>query len=312
MNEPNLRDRDLSEVNLVELFDYLWKRKLIILIVVAVAFLSSYFISGNLNKKYTSNVLLAPASEQESSNMGLNAPELGGLASLAGLNVGNRRVDPSQLALSILLSRKFLINFIKENELAPFLVAAESYNEDLSEFNFNREIYDPETGSWLGAYQNERRLNAQAYRELRNSIEYEWIRESGLLNVELVSISAQASKDWLEKLTTSLNYEMRQRDITEAQRSINFIENKLKETELTEIRSILYRLIEDQTRKLMFADVREEYAFEVIDPPVEATQPSFPRRILIVVGITFFFGFLTCFILIVRCLFQQNRRYYNS
>ena len=54
------------------------------------------------------------------------------------------------------------------------------------------------------------------------------------------------------------------------------------------MQNLLYGLIEEQTKSVMWANVREEYAFEVIDPAIIPEERDSPRRTLIVLLATFF------------------------
>ncbi|WP_337114703.1 GNVR domain-containing protein [Pseudoalteromonas sp. Hal040] len=47
------------------------------------------------------------------------------------------------------------------------------------------------------------------------------------------------------------------------------------------MKSILYKLIEEQAKTIMFANVRDEYVFKVIDAPVIPEIKAKPKRALI-------------------------------
>ena len=51
-----------------------------------------------------------------------------------------------------------------------------------------------------------------------------------------------------------------------SKKSTEFLQQQLERTEIADIREVLYRLIEEQTKTIMFAEVRKEYVFKVIDP----------------------------------------------
>jgi uncharacterized protein involved in exopolysaccharide biosynthesis len=83
---------------------------------------------------------------------------------------------------------------------------------------------------------------------------------------------------------------LRQRAIDEAQASIDFLNAELTETSVVELRQALYRLLENQIKTVMFAKVRDQYAFKVIDPAVapDADDVVRPRkRAMILLGAVF-------------------------
>src|SRR5690606_2497305 len=140
----NYSNHDLAELDLVELIEVVWSKKYKIIGVTLFALVASFILLGFVNKEYSSNTILAPAFDETTQGMGLNGSELGGLASLAGFNLSQNQIDPSQLALSVLTSRKFLVEFIKENDLAPILLAGDSYDLDALQYEFDKEVFDPE------------------------------------------------------------------------------------------------------------------------------------------------------------------------
>ena len=77
---------------------------------------------------YRAEVLLAPISDDEQNSMSAVVNQIGGLASLAGINLGPSGNNTDQ-ALATLTSRNFIGNFISENKLM-FLgkVHVEIYN----------------------------------------------------------------------------------------------------------------------------------------------------------------------------------------
>ena len=64
---------------------------------------------------------------------------------------------------------------------------------------------------------------------------------------------------------------MRDRAIGEARRSLDYLNRELDKTQIVELRNPIYRLIENRINTVMLANVRDEYAFRIID---RATPPD--------------------------------------
>ncbi|TOP21050.1 LPS O-antigen length regulator, partial [Vibrio parahaemolyticus] len=62
-------------------------------------------------------------------------------------------------------------------------------------------------------------------------------------------------------------------------------------TSVAEMQSTFYKLIEEQTKSLMLAEVQEEFVFKVVDPAVVPEVKVKPSRALICIGGTLF-GFI--------------------
>ena len=79
-----------------------------------------------------------------------------------------------------------------------------------------------------------------------------------------------------------MNDYLRDDDIEEARRAIQFLNHQLSETSVSELRMMLFDLIQRQSVAMMIAEVTDEYALKVIDGPVEPYRHTFPKRALIV------------------------------
>jgi len=115
-----------DEIDLRELFSAIWQGKWIIVAVTSVFTVAAVFYALSLPNIYKSEALLAPVSEQS----GLKIPgQLGGLAALAGVNLGGgAATDKSAIAVEVLRSRTFLINFIEKFDLYVPLLASKGWS----------------------------------------------------------------------------------------------------------------------------------------------------------------------------------------
>jgi hypothetical protein len=75
---------------------------------------------------------------------------------------------------------------------------------------------------------------------------------------------------------------MRARTIDESKASLQFLDVELGKTESIAVRESISRLIEQQTKAIMLANVRRDYAFKIIDPAVPPALDDLarPRRLL--------------------------------
>jgi uncharacterized protein involved in exopolysaccharide biosynthesis len=293
-----------DEIDLVELVKTLWKGKLIIIGFSAVFFVVAVAISIRMPNMYRAEVLLAPAaSEAQSGLSGLAG--LGGLASLAGVNIGGSGagVNKTTLTLEIMKSRAFLAKFIRRHDLDIPLVAAKSWDFD-NGWNIDKDIYDVESKKWV------RLVSGRMSAEPSDLALYEIFRyshltvsqdvKSQLIFVGIESMSPSESQKWASWLIEDINRYMRERDISEAAKSIEYLQAQLEKTSLAEMRQIFYELIEEQTKSMMLAQVRDEYALKTIDPAVESERKISPNRslICIVAGLLGgMFGVLTVLIM---------------
>lgn len=52
----------------------------------------------------------------------------------------------------------------------------------------------------------------------------------------------------------------------ETEKSLEYLQDELRKTSMVEVQQSIYRVMETQVKSLMFAKVREQYAFKVVDP----------------------------------------------
>ena len=116
-----------DEIDLLELIRVLWDGKLQIIMVTAIAAITSVFVSLSMPNIYHAQALLAPAND-EGGGLSRMAGQFGGLAALAGVSLPGGGADRTALALEVLKSRKFVREFTGKHKIAPQLLAADSWD----------------------------------------------------------------------------------------------------------------------------------------------------------------------------------------
>ena len=115
-----------DEIDLRELFTVLWAGKVQILVCVLVSALVSVSVGLYLPNKYTAEAVLAPRSTGGGGGLAQLASQYGGLASLAGINIGGlSEGDSADVAREMLKTREFFSAYLYDSVLVE-LMAAES------------------------------------------------------------------------------------------------------------------------------------------------------------------------------------------
>ncbi|WP_229660119.1 Wzz/FepE/Etk N-terminal domain-containing protein, partial [Tersicoccus solisilvae] len=140
-----------DEIDLRELFAVIWQGKWLITGVTLVFAVSSAVIALMMPNIYKSEALLAPASEEQGAGglAGL-ASQFGGLASMAGINLGGSGgSDKTQLAIEVLKSRQFIGDFIEKHQILPELMAVDKWNMVDNTLSFDPNVYVQESKTWV-------------------------------------------------------------------------------------------------------------------------------------------------------------------
>lgn len=291
-----------DEIDLAELFKIIWAGKFQIIAVTTVFAIASIFYALSLPNIYKAEALLAPATE-ESGGMGGLAAKFGGLASLTGVNLGGGGVDKTGLAIEIMKSRQFISKFINDNNLLVPLMAAKDWNQATNELIIDAEIFDTNSNKWMREVKPPFKAepsNQEAFKEFYKNIAIVQDEETSIVTLSIEHFSPEVAKQWVDKFVIAINSEMKKRDLTEAQESINYLESQLKETNIAELQNVLYQIMEEQTKTIMFANVREEYIFKIIDPALISEEKEKPKRALIVILATLLGGMFSVAYVLIR------------
>ncbi|MBB1279872.1 Wzz/FepE/Etk N-terminal domain-containing protein [Pseudoalteromonas sp. SR41-1] len=298
-----------DEIDLTTLLSVIWKGKWAVIFSTVVLCTFSVIYAVNQPNIYKSEALLSPAEEQKSGGLGALAGQFGGLASLAGVNLGSDSNNKTQLAIEVLKSRQFISNFIQKHKLLPNLMAAEYWNAQDNKIRYDPELYDVAAHQWVrevsSPYKSKPSLQ-EAYKEFRKVTSISTDKETGMIILSVESISPYVAQQWVSWLIEDINQEMKYRDVSEANKSTAFLTKQLKETKVADIRSVLYKLVEEQAKTIMFANVRDEYVFKTIDPALVPEEKSGPKRALICILGTFFGGILGILFVTIRYFTKEN------
>ena len=269
-----------DEISLRELWDILWRGKWIVIAVTAVFAVGSVTYALLAEEWYRAEVLLAPAEAKSTSGLG---GQLGGLAALAGVSVGD---GDSAEALAVLKSRDFARSFIEDKNLLPV---------------FFSEQWNPATNKWLGD-------DPAEWPEIRDAVKYfqekvltaSQDRQSGMVTLAVEWTDPEIAADWASTLVQRLNSRLRQGALAEAETNVAYLRSELAQTNVVTLQQSIGRLLESELQKLMLARGNEEFAFRTLDSASPPKERSRPKRSLIAIIGTMLGGILGVLLVFVR------------
>lgn len=300
-----------DEIDLRELFSILWRGKWLIGGITFFFAVASVVYALSLPNIYKSEAILAPSEEAQGAGMSNIAGQLGGLASLAGVTLGGNETDKTTIAIEILKSRAFITEFVEKYDILTELMAVDEWTPE-SGLTYDEDIYDTATKEWVREVDPPKlsKPSAWEYVEVFREEFLEVTRDevSGLVTVAVYHQSPEFAQEATAWLVKEINSNMRERDIEEAQRSLNYLNEELQKTSLSNMQQVFYELVEQQTQTIMLANVRPEYIFQTLDPAVVPEQKEKPSRALICIIGTFLGGLLSLCIVLMRHMFRRNKR----
>jgi len=273
-----------DEIDLRVLFGQLWQGRKTIVACVFVFGLIALLYSLTLPNMYKAEMTLAPANAESDGMGGALMGQLGGLASFAGVSLPGGS-DSSTTAIATLESRQFLVRFIKKHGLETALLARE-YGLFSRVHTINADKYDVNAEKWVRQVKpgkDPKPSDLQFYKAFSSLLNIPQDAKTGLVTLKVEWHNSQEAALWANALVKDLNELLRQKERLQAEKSIGYLENALKNTKLVNMQQSIFQLIESQLQTVMFADSKEEYAFSVIDPAVAPEIKAGPKRSLMMV-----------------------------
>lgn len=298
-----------DEIDLLELFKALWRGMWWIFLTTLIGAGIAVAVAIWLPNVYRAEALLAPSAEQQGGGLGALAGQFGGLASLAGINLGGGGADKTGIAIEVAKSRQFVTAFVRKHQLEVPLIAAIKADKRSGELIIDSEIYDSVAKKWVREVPAGKSIEptdwelVKAFNDI-TSVSLD--KKSGLATVAIDYYSPQLAKQWVDWLVADLNQTMKQRDVADAERNIGYLKTQLAKTSVADMQTVFYKLIEEQTKTLMLAEVNQEYVFKTLDPAVVAEEKAKPKRALIAVLGTVLGGMAGVMLVLIRYALRRR------
>ena len=274
-----------NEIDFKELIFAIWQGKLTIIITTIIAAIIGVVYALSLPDIYKSEVLLAPAEESKGGGMAGLASQFGGLASIAGVNLGGKGADKATIALEVMKGKVFVAEFINTHNLKATLMATNDWNQASNKLIYDTDSYNPETKTWL----REGKASQQAEpsdlkvqgRFIKQNLSISTDKKTGLVTLSIKHYSPYVAKDIVDKLVVAINEKLKNDDIREANKSIKYLQDALNKSPIADMQKVFYQLIEQQEQTKMLASVRDQYVLKIINPAVVEENKIGPKRALI-------------------------------
>ena len=184
------------------------------------------------------------------------AAQLGEVASLAGVSLSSG-MENSREPVAVLKSRDVIEKFIEKYRLLPTLFTGSSRHANM----------------WFGVQEFASQILTihEDPREGETTVSIRW---------KDPVIAAR----WANDFVALANELLRERDLQNASRDIAYLKDQIANTRDEELRLVLYNLMQSETKTLMLANERPDYAFMIIDAAAVPGQRVSPKRTLIVIA----------------------------
>jgi uncharacterized protein involved in exopolysaccharide biosynthesis len=244
-----------GEMDVIAFAGMVWRHRLAVGVACALSLLAGIAYLMIATPMYRGEVVIIAAEEDAMSGKGTGGSvgdKLGGLAGLAGLNMGQES-SSEMTADAVLDSRALVEEFIRRNNLVSVLL---------------KKTKRPTL--WKAV---------RLFKDNLSKVKRDQMKGTTKVTVEWTDPDTAAR--WANGVVALANEMLRSHARDEASRNIEYLNKQIEGTTDVTLRQELYDILETQMQTLMLANGRSEYAFRVIDPGVPPEVRSRPQLILV-------------------------------
>lgn len=305
MDDKKLFEND--EINLYELFKTFWDSKWLISSITIASCIFIVLYSLSIPNVYRSSALVIPAQSQGSSMSG-SLSGLGGLASMAGISIPSGNSNNKEEAIAVLTSHQFLEDFIINNDILLPLMASKGWDAKKNELILNSKIYDIKNKKWAGKTNTPPSIQ-EAVRSFRQIYIVSENKKNGFVTISIDFYSPYVSKQWIDLIIENINETMRVQAVSMATSSLNYLNEQISKTNISEIKIVLSELAKSETQKIMLSKSSPEYVFKTIDKAFAPEIKISPRRsVICIIGALVGFSLS----LLISILLRLRKENHNS
>ena len=294
-----------NDINLREILFALWHKKLFIFLVTSFASLASITYSINLPNIYKSNSVISPI--DPSNKISAN---YSGLAAIAGINIPAQPESNYVKAIEKIQSLSFFELHILPNIFLPDLMAVDYWDSDNKLLVYDDKVYNKNKNIWIRPFSSPQKLVPSAqesFEKFKNDhLLVNENKQKGFVTISIRHQSPYVAEYWSSLIVDQINTFYKLKDKKEAEKSVDYLNNRIAITEFSEIKKAIAELLKQETQKLALIEANEYYVFDYIDPPVIMEKKSEPDRVLIVILGTFLGLILGIIFVFIKFVLYKN------
>jgi uncharacterized protein involved in exopolysaccharide biosynthesis len=308
LTEPNNQANEIKddEVDLLDYWRVIWRGKRLIILIVVVSVFTTAFISLFMPNIYQATAVITPVNPSAGGSTML-AQQLGGLAGISPLTPPPLSSEIVNLLKSNILREKMIerfdlqpVLFYEQWDEAKKIWKKEKRGTNLNPISlmqkFLRKIMPDNTKNIKNPQDT-----PEIWDGLRMLGGITQVRNNMKENTITISVNfrdpAMAAK-MVSYFLATLNDHMTSEAKRVAKTNMKYLEEQVEKTADPFIKQKIYSLIAQQIETSMMAEVKENFAFKVLDPPKEPDRKVKPKRAQMVIlsfVVSLFLGILSVF-----------------
>ena len=307
MQDSNATTDD--EIDLKELFLALWRGKLTIVFICAIALFGGAVYLHKAERTFSVKAVYKPVAEDtQAPNLG----GFGGLASLAGITLPSSSGSDFTAFQALLTSQEVADILMNEQDVLSSLFKLEwdAENETFSQpvksarGRFIGVLKKTLTGSEQSDYiaPNSQRLSEELTELMTVSVD----KNTGYLAVSSEATDPQIRINLIQKMASITDDLLKQRYIENAEDTLAFYHKKMTLARSREQREALAKLMAQEDQRLMLAARGKNFVVEPLMRPTASLYPTSPKASLILALSIVLGGFLGSALVLIRASLQTR------
>ena len=294
-------------LDLLEILQVLYKKKIMIIMTALGFFCAAVSYSLTLSNHYQTETILMV---KDQSNRAMSGG-IGGLASMAGLTLGNGSSTKIDLAEHTIKSRFFLKHLLDtDSTLLPKLMASKNFNSKTKKIIFDNKLYDSQADKWLRKAtpsRNSKPSYLEVHKRYLSMLTIVVDQMTGYISIKFEHVSPVFASDFLELIINEVNELLRKKDLKESADALNYLTTEVPKSSIISMREAMNELIEGQLETQMMAKIDGNYVLKTIEPPYIPEEKSKPiRSILALAGLLLGFVISSLYVLIRTYIFKRK------
>jgi len=244
-----------DELNLFVWMRIVWKRRYLVALTVAASVISTAVYTLRLPNLYESSAVITPVGSKDKGSKGLSlfSQQLGGVAGIA-IPAPSSSTEITNLLNSLILREKI----IKKYALLPVLVGEDDARAAGGDEGLR--LWD-------------------ALRALDAIVRVSSSAEDNTISITAEFHDPREAARIVDHFLNALTEQMTGEAKRVALANIGHLERQLSATSDPLIRQKIYNMIAEQVETSLMAEVKENYAFKIIDPPRVPDRKTGPKRV---------------------------------
>ena len=272
----------INEISIIDLWEVLFKDRFRIIFITFLFGICSIIYALTVTELWKPEVTIYPSEKDKDGASSINSALSQFISPVA-------QDSKSAKHLAILLSRNFLIKFIQDEKI-------------------EKELFEKDWNLDKGIWKDDPPSKNELYRTMKNIIEIDKEEATGIIRVSITWHDKEFASSTANKLINKLNNHIRLSEVEDYRNQLKFIEEQIKNTNLNEVKLVLFNIVEKLTSNIMIAETKTQYAFKVIDYAYPPEYRFFPQRTNLVLLWTFIGFFLSCILSILINIFTNLKK----